>query len=61
LFDGLRAGICVLTLSLAHKDFFVFNIPYQTLVLLILGYLVVSIVQISGSTEVRREVETTLS
>jgi hypothetical protein len=42
LFDGLRAGIAVITVSLAHKDFFVFNLPYQTLVMLILGYLVVS-------------------
>lgn len=42
LFDGLRAGIPVLLLSLAHKDFFVVNIPFQTLVLLILGYLVVA-------------------
>lgn len=41
IFDGLRAAICIIVLSLAHKDFFVFNMPYQVLVLLVLGYLVV--------------------
>ena len=41
LFDGLRAGISVLTLSLAHKDFFAFHIPYQTLVMLIFAFIVI--------------------
>jgi len=41
MFEGLRAGILVLAISLLHKDFFVFHIPYQTLVFLMLGYLVV--------------------
>lgn len=50
LFDGLRAGIAVLTLSLAHKDFFVFNIPYQTLVLLVFGYLLVYRTKFSNHT-----------
>jgi hypothetical protein len=39
LFDGLRAAIAVLLLSLAHKDFFVVHLPYQALVYLILGYI----------------------
>jgi hypothetical protein len=42
IFDGLCAAIAILMLSLAHKDFFVFHIPYQTLVLLIIGYLAVT-------------------
>lgn len=40
IFDGLRAAVAILALSLFHKDFFVFHIPFQTLVLLLLGYLV---------------------
>ncbi len=47
IFDGLRAGIAVLLLSLAHKDFFAFHFPYQTLVMLLIGFLVVSRFQIS--------------
>jgi hypothetical protein len=47
LFDGLRAGIAVLMLSLVHKDYFAFHFPYQTLVMLIIGFLVVSRLQIS--------------
>ncbi|MDX9740827.1 MAG: hypothetical protein RBT81_06570 [Gammaproteobacteria bacterium] len=39
IFDGLKAGIAIVALSLAHKDFFVLHLPYQTLVLLMLGYL----------------------
>jgi hypothetical protein len=42
VFDGLRAATVVMVISLAHKDFFVSHIPFQTLMLLILGYLVVS-------------------
>jgi hypothetical protein len=42
IFDGLRAGIAVLVVSLAHKDFIAFHIPYQTLILFIFGYLVVA-------------------
>lgn len=42
LFDGLRVAMVVLTISLAHKDFFIYHIPYQTLVLLIIGVLVIS-------------------
>lgn len=42
VFDGLRAVICLLAISLAHKDFFVLHLPYQTLFLLIMGYLAVA-------------------
>ena len=45
LFEGLRAGLTVLGLSLFHKDFFAFHIPYQTLIMLIFGYLVISATQ----------------
>jgi hypothetical protein len=36
---GLRASVVILALSLAHKDFFVFHVPFQTLLMLVLGYL----------------------
>jgi len=36
---GLQASVIVLCLSLAHKDFFVFHVPYQVLLMLVLGYL----------------------
>ena len=49
IFDGLRAGMAVLLLSLAHKDFFAFHFPYQTLVILLIGFLVASRLQISQS------------
>lgn len=42
IFDGLRAGIGIVVISLAHKDFFVYYIPYQILILTILAWLVVS-------------------
>jgi hypothetical protein len=42
IFDGLRAAVCLLAISLAHKDFFVLHLPYQTLFLLIVGYLAVA-------------------
>lgn len=37
--QGLRPVLVILVLSLAHKDFFAFHIPYQTLVACVLGYL----------------------
>lgn len=40
---GLSAGIVILVLSLAHKDFFAFHIPYQTLVACVFGYLAAQI------------------
>lgn len=36
---GLRASVVILCLSLAHKDFFVFHVPFQVLLMLVLGYL----------------------
>jgi hypothetical protein len=38
LYEGLQAAIAVLALGLAHKDFFVVHIPYQTVTYLIIGY-----------------------
>lgn len=37
--DAAQAATAVLGLSLAHKDFFVVNLPYQALTLLVLGYI----------------------
>ena len=39
LYEGLQAAIAVLTLGLAHKDFFIVNIPYQTVTYLFVGYI----------------------
>jgi hypothetical protein len=39
LYEGLQAAIAVLTLGLAHKDFFIVNIPYQTMTYLFVGYI----------------------
>lgn len=47
LFDGLAAAIALLALSLAHKDFFVTHLPYQTIIVLIMGYLAVARMRIS--------------
>lgn len=41
IFEGLRGGIAVLVLSLAHRDFFAFHLPYQTLVLMLFGYVAI--------------------
>ena len=49
IFDGLRAGVLILAVSLAHKDFFASNIPFQTLVLLVFGYLVIASNQPGGT------------
>jgi hypothetical protein len=38
LYEGCQAGIAVLALGLAHKDFFVVHIPYQTLTYLLIAY-----------------------
>jgi hypothetical protein len=40
LFSGLQAGVAILTLSLFHKSFFVFDIGYQTIIMLLFGFLV---------------------
>jgi hypothetical protein len=42
LFEGLQAGIAVLVLSLAHKDFFVNHLPYQAFTYLVLGFIAYS-------------------
>ncbi|MEX0707128.1 MAG: hypothetical protein WD078_04140 [Woeseia sp.] len=55
LFEGLRAAIAVLALSLAHKDFYIYHMPYQTLVLLVLGFLMVYRQQIVGRDDVTAE------
>ncbi|TCJ17934.1 hypothetical protein EZJ19_03220 [Parasulfuritortus cantonensis] len=39
LFRAIQAMIPVFALSLAHKNFFVFDLPYQTLVIGTLGYI----------------------
>jgi hypothetical protein len=40
LFDGIRVAAVLLLISLFHKDFLVFHLPFQTLFLVLLGYLV---------------------
>lgn len=39
LFRGLQAAVPIVFLSLAHKNFFIFNLPYQTVVLGLLGFI----------------------
>ena len=39
VFSGLQAGVAILALSMFHKAFFVFDIGYQTIVMLLFGYL----------------------
>ncbi len=46
---GLSAGMVVLVLSLAHKDYFVSSIPYQTLVVCVFGYLAAQIRRIEAA------------
>jgi hypothetical protein len=46
LFEGLQAAMAVLTLSLAHKEYFVVNLPYQTLVYLLIGFIANSWLQV---------------
>ncbi len=42
LFKGLQAGIAILGLSVTHKSFFVFDMAFQSLFVLIVGYLIYS-------------------
>jgi hypothetical protein len=42
LFKGLQAGVAILALSIAHKSYFVFEMAFQTLFVLIIGYLIYS-------------------
>jgi hypothetical protein len=46
IFEGLQAAMAVLTLSLAHKEYFVVNLPYQTLVYLLIGFIANSWLQV---------------
>lgn len=39
VYEGLRAALLVLFLSLAHKNSFVFDLPYQTVIWLLFGYI----------------------
>lgn len=39
IFSGLQAGVVILALSMFHKSFFVFDIGYQTLIMLLFAYL----------------------
>jgi hypothetical protein len=39
LFSGLQAGVAILMLSMCHKSFFVFDIGYQSILMLLFGYL----------------------
>ncbi len=39
VFSGLQAAVAILALSLFHKAFFVFDIGYQTIVMLLFGYI----------------------
>lgn len=40
IFAGIKAAIGVIFVSLWHKNFFIYQIGYQTMVIIILGYLV---------------------
>ncbi len=40
LYQGIQAGVAILVLSLAHKNFFVYQLEFQTFVLFIMGFLV---------------------
>jgi hypothetical protein len=42
LFTGLQAGVAILALSIVHKSFFVFEMAFQILFVLIIGYLIYS-------------------
>jgi len=42
LFKGLQVGVAILVLSIAHKSHFVFDLAFQSLVVLIVGYLIYS-------------------
>ena len=48
-FEGLQAAMAILTLSLAHKDFFVVHLPFQALAYLLVGCI------INGWLQLRRD------
>jgi hypothetical protein len=43
LFQGLQACVAIAALSLIHKNFFVFQLGYQVVVLTLLGYLIYAV------------------
>lgn len=49
LFEGLQAGMAVLALSLAHKDFFINHLPYQAFTYLIIGFIAYSWLEVVRS------------
>lgn len=40
ILEGISVTVVLIALSLFHKDYFVFNLPYQTLLMTIFGYVV---------------------
>lgn len=40
ILEGVSAGVLLMAISLFHKDYFVFNLPYQTLLMTVFGYVV---------------------
>jgi len=42
LFKALQAGVVILAISIVHKDFFAFDVAFQSLYVLIMGYLIYS-------------------
>lgn len=50
LFEGLQGGVAVLVLSLASRDYFVTHLPFQTIVYLVIGYIVYAQLQVARST-----------
>lgn len=44
--EGLSGAMVIMALSLAHKDYFVAHVPYQTVVVCIFGYLAAQIRQL---------------
>jgi hypothetical protein len=53
LFEGLQAGMAILTLSLAHKDFFVNHLPYQAFTYVIIGFIAYSWLEVARTDDER--------
>lgn len=51
LFKGLQAGVAILALSVVHKNLLVFNLIFQMLFVLIMGYLIYSARYLRHSSE----------
>jgi hypothetical protein len=54
LFEGLQSAVAVLTLSLASRDYFVAHIPFQTIVYLLLGFIVYAEISVASDDGNRR-------